>query len=221
LENTGHNFDHGGSLSAFEYGGFIREWQGDDMILEVKNRLLPGDVLEFLPPGSIECIRLRLYEYKSAETGKITEKMTAGENRAVRIPASAFHEEDVVALRQRLPVLCVARNARPLTVEQELQLKQNNKTQGAELGLVRAEDLVRDEGERSRVIQSMKGGKPPKLGAEGCCGLGCNGCLPFWQDEKYEKARQLLSEKKGLKKLPTTSGVAKFPGAATVEASTA
>src|SRR5690606_3755034 len=56
LENTGHNFDHGGSLSAFEYGGVITEWRGDDIILEIKNRLLSGDVLEFLPPGSIECV---------------------------------------------------------------------------------------------------------------------------------------------------------------------
>lgn len=211
LENTGHNFDHGGSLSAFEYGGFIREWQGDDLILEIKNRLLPGDVLEFLPPGSIECIRLRLYEFESAETGKVHAKVTAGEGRAIRISASAFHDEDPAELRRRLPVLCVARKARPLTQEQELQLKQNNKTQAAELGLVRTEDLVRDAGERARIISSMKGGNPPKLGADGCCGLGCNGCLPFWNDEKYQKARQLLSEKKGLQKLPAAHAASEAP----------
>jgi putative protease len=205
LENTGHNFDHGGSLSAFEYGGFIREWDGDDIILEVKNRLLPGDVLEFLPPGSIDCIRLRLYEFESAETGKILDKVTAGEQRAIRIRASALHDENPTELKRRLPTLSVARKARPLTALQELQLKQNNKAQGAELGLVQADSLVRDPSERLRVIQSMKGTKPPKLGAEGCCGLGCNGCLPFWNEEKYEKARALLAGKKGLKKLPTAA----------------
>ncbi len=211
LENTGHNFDHGGSLSAFEYGGFVREWRGDDMIVEVKNRLLPGDVLEFLPAGSIDCIRLRLYEFESAETGKVSDKVTAGEHRAIRIPASAFHDESVEDLKRRLPVLTVARKAKPLTAEQELQLKQNNKTQGAELGFVSAGDLVRDPAERSRVIQSMKGGKPPKLGAEGCCGLGCNGCLPFWNDDKYEKARALLAGKKGIQKLPTTTAAQAHP----------
>lgn len=201
LENTGHNFDHGGSLSAFEYGGFIREWQGDDLILEVKNRILEGDVLEFLPQGSLDCIRLRLYEFQNAENGKVTDKFTAGEHRALRIPLSAFHAEDPQALRRRLPELTVARKARPMTVEQELQLKQNNKTQGAELGLVKTEDLVRPSEERSAVLRSMKGGKPPKLGAEGCCGLGCNGCLPFWKEPKYEKARQLLTTQREVGKL--------------------
>ncbi len=201
LENTGHNFDHGGSLSAFEYGGFIRSWEGDDLILEVKNRILPGDVLEFLPTGSLDCLRLRLYEFVNAANGKITEKFTAGEHRAIRIPATLFHAEDISQLKRDLPELTIARKARPLTEEQELQLKQNNKTQGAELGLVKADDLVRDPGERARIMRSMKGGKPPKLGAEGCCALGCNGCLPFWKEDQYEKARLLLEEKRGLKKL--------------------
>ncbi len=88
LENTGHNFDHGGSLSAFEYGGVVREWQGDDLIVEVKNRLLPGDVLEFLPATGLDCIRLRLYEFVNVDhhnkknDGKVTDKVTAGEGRA-------------------------------------------------------------------------------------------------------------------------------------------
>ncbi len=198
LENTGHNFDHGGSLSAFEFGGFVRCWDGDDLIVEVKNRLLPGDVLEFLPPSRMECIRLRLYEFLSAETGKISDKITAGERRALRLPASLFHQRSVKELKQLLPPLTIARKAKPLTSEQESQLKQNNRVQGAEVGLVKAEDLIRDEGERARVLRSMKGENPPKLGAEGCCGLGCNGCLPFWKEPKYEKARTLLAKSPGM-----------------------
>jgi putative protease len=201
LENTGHNFDHGGSLSAFEYGGLVREWQGDDVIVEVKNRLLPGDVLEFLTAAGLGVVRLRVYEFENADTGKTTDKITAGEQRAIRIPLSAFHAESKLDLKELLPPLTVVRKAKPLTVEQELQLEQNNKTQGAELGLVKAEDLLRSRDERERVLKSMKGRKPPKLGAEGCCGLGCNGCLPFWNDEKYTRARAMLGEKKGLKKL--------------------
>lgn len=200
LENTGHNFDHGGSLSAFEYGGIVRKWQGDDLVLEIKNRLLSGDVLEFLPAGSIECIRLRLYEFTNIDehnpknTGKITDKVTAGEGRAILIPGSSFHNEDLDQLKQILVPLTVARKARPLTDTQALQLKQNLKTQSSELGLIAASDLVRSDDERKSVIASMKGSKPPKLGADGCCGLGCNGCLPFWQDDKYEKARQRLAQ---------------------------
>jgi putative protease len=207
LENTGHNFDHGGSLSAFEYGGVVREWEGDDLIVEVKNRLLPGDVLEFLPAGTIDCIRLRLYEFECVDqhnpknNGKIVEKVTAGEGRAIRIRSSHFHNVDLSVLKSELVPLTVARKARPLTDTQAIQLKQNHKTQSAELGFVASSDLVRSTDERKNVIASMKGGKPPKLGAEGCCGLGCNGCLPFWNEDKYEKARALLSQKDGPQKL--------------------
>lgn len=201
LENTGHNFDHGGSLSSFEYGGMVRSWDGGDLILEIKNRLLAGDVLEFLPAGSIECVRLRLYEFINVDehnpknTGKITDRVTAGEGRAIRIPGSAFHNEDLEHLKRRLPPLTVARKARPLTETQLGQLTQNVKSQSAELGLIAASALVRSDDERRSVIASMKGSQPPKLGALGCCGLGCNGCLPFWNDEKYHKARAQLAKR--------------------------
>ena len=38
--------------------------------------------------------------------------------------------------------------------------------------------------------------KTPRIGTEGCCGKGCNGCLIFWHDDKYQKARELLKTKK-------------------------
>jgi putative protease len=38
--------------------------------------------------------------------------------------------------------------------------------------------------------------RTPRLGIEGCCGRGCNGCLYFWHHSRYERARQLLKSKK-------------------------
>lgn len=38
--------------------------------------------------------------------------------------------------------------------------------------------------------------RSPRLGTEGCCGKGCNGCAIFWHDPSYAKARALLAEKK-------------------------
>jgi len=32
----------------------------------------------------------------------------------------------------------------------------------------------------------------PRLGLDGCCGLGCNGCLMFWNEPKFEGARAKL-----------------------------
>jgi len=129
------------------------------------------------------------------------DKVTAGEQRAIRIPLAQFHDETPLALKARLPLLTVARKARPLTTEQESQLIQNQKSHKVEQGLLPVDSLRRTSENRSQALSSMKGARPPKLGAEGCCGLGCNGCLPFWNDDSYAKARILLSKKRGLQKL--------------------
>lgn len=188
LENTGHDYHAGVSLSAFEFGGVVREWQNDDLIVEVKNRLLPGDVLEFLPPAGGPPIRLRLYEFEDADSGKRSDKITAGEKRALRIPAQCFHTQSPSQLRALLPPLVVARKARPLTDGQKRHLALAQKSQGVELDLVPQESLAKAR----RSSERLRATKAPKLGAEGCCGLGCNGCLPFWHDDKYAVARQRL-----------------------------
>jgi putative protease len=38
--------------------------------------------------------------------------------------------------------------------------------------------------------------KTPRVGLEGCCGKGCNGCMMFWHDPLYAKAREILGKKK-------------------------
>ena len=38
--------------------------------------------------------------------------------------------------------------------------------------------------------------RTPRLGAEGCCGRGCNGCQYFWHDPRYARAREVLRSKK-------------------------
>ncbi|MCH2110392.1 MAG: U32 family peptidase C-terminal domain-containing protein [Polyangiaceae bacterium] len=204
LENTGHNFHHGASLSAFEFAGSIREWDGDDLIMEVKNRLLPGDVIEILPPGSIDNIRVRLYEFEDSKNRKISDKFTSGAKRAIRIRREQLHSENIEELKAQIPPGTVVRKARPLTSEQETILKQNNLTQEVETGLLPAESLLRTEEQSVALRGAIRKTKPPRMGEHGCCGLGCNGCLPFWQDPKYEKARQLLRTKKGLPKLNRT-----------------
>lgn len=194
LDTTGHDLDGGQSLSDFEFGGVIRAWEAESLIVEVKNRLQSGDVLEFLPPGRLECVRLRLYEFESAQTGEKLEKITAGEGRAIRIPRSAFHMEEGEDLETLLPVQTVIRKAKVLSSEQAEQLARNRATQQVELGLIEPTALTR----RSSGRPVGAPVRPPKLGADGCCGLGCNGCLPFWKDDKYERARaRLLSSSRG------------------------
>jgi U32 family peptidase len=181
-----HDYDNGQSLSAFEFAGLIREWTADSLILELRNRLVAGDVLEFLPPGSLACIRLRLYEFEDAETGKRSPKLSAGQGRAVRIPLRAFHRADPDRLRHQLPEGSIVRKRSVLSTEQWQHLNANRSAQQVELGLITMEQLARSK--------AKPGGPrpPPKLGVDGCCGLGCNGCLMFWNEPRFANARQRL-----------------------------
>ena len=38
--------------------------------------------------------------------------------------------------------------------------------------------------------------KTNRIGVEGCCGKGCNGCMMFWEDDQYAKAREVLLKRK-------------------------
>jgi U32 family peptidase len=203
LTNLSHDYNGGQSLSDFEFAGFIRSWEPDALILEVRNRLSEGDVLEFLPaPGAsralspaanadgaseLPCIRLRAYEYIDAATGERKSKVSAGQGQAVRIPLSHFHAEDHAQLRRALPVGSVARKRMILSADDTQHLATMRAAQQVELGLLPAESLLSAQ-PRPKQLRP-----PPRLGAEGCCGLGCNGCLPFWNEPKFARAREKLA----------------------------
>jgi len=38
--------------------------------------------------------------------------------------------------------------------------------------------------------------KTNRVGTDGCCGKGCNGCLIFWEDDMYARAREALQSRK-------------------------
>jgi putative protease len=109
------------------------------------------------------------------------------------------------SLKKHIVVGTVVRKARALTDSQNAALQQNMRAQEVELDLLPKSSLLKDPEQRSQARGALKRQKAPKLGSEGCCALGCNGCLPFWNDPQYERARFKLSEKKGLKKLEVAS----------------
>lgn len=194
LTNLAHDYAGGQSYSPWEFAGLVKEWRGAELVLEVKNRLVPGDVLEFLVPGALHAdIRLRCYEFVSAADGQTLHKISGGEGRAIRLERAQFHAEDPERLPTLLPPGTVVRKSMPLTDAESKQLDHNRLSFAAEQGLVRLERLTTPRAGRATT-------KAPRVGAEGCCGLGCNGCLPFWNEPRYEKARaQLASERGGLR----------------------
>lgn len=201
LTGVAHNYDRTKPVGGWQFGGVIREWDGDDMIFEIRNFLLPGDVIEFLPPQEIEPIRLRVYELEDAKTGEMTEKVNPGQGKAIRIPISVFDQEDTDSLKRRLPALTVGRRETPMSEEERVSRLAEIRAQELERGLISEEEYraIMDDPELLGKRISMKantGHRSPKQGLESCCGKGCNGCLMFWQDDKYAKARAKMKEKK-------------------------
>jgi len=201
LTSVAHNYDRTKPVGGWQYGGIVTQWDGDDMIFEIRNFLLPGDVIEFLPPKEIEPIRLRLYEFVDAKTGDITDKVNPGQGKAIRIPASAFDKENPASIKERIPELTVARRETPMSEEERVSRLSEIRAQELERGLITEEEYrqIMDDPELLGKRISMKantGHRAPKQGIDSCCGKGCNGCLMFWNDDKYAKAREKMKQKK-------------------------
>lgn len=198
LTNHAHNYESTSTMAEWEFAGLIRAVEDDGFIIEVKNRIEAGDVLEFVSPTSRETIFLRIYEFVDAASGEVTQVVNAGQKPIIRVPFSWFDREDLSQLRTAYPEMCIIRKERPLTRDQWDRLKMDREASKIEQGNgsdalyeKRRDDLVDSLAEANKERKF----KTPRLGVEGCCGRGCNGCLIFWQDPTYEKARTLMAQK--------------------------
>ncbi len=199
LTNYAHNYEDTHTLAEWEFAGTIVEVRDDAFIVNVKNRLEAGDVLEFVPPGSDELIRLRLYEYEFANNGKIAETVHAGQKQAIRIPFDAFDHEDKETLIRLLPPLTIIRKEKALSETEWARLKLDHTATRREQDQGTEENYERNRKSLSVALEENlmdRRQRSPRLGIEGCCGKGCNGCAVFWHDPEYARARKLLASKK-------------------------
>jgi U32 family peptidase len=204
LTNHAHGYENTGTLADWEYAGMVMSVEDDAFFIEAKNKLEAGDVLEFVPPvtsgpNGRETILLRIYEFERVKTGKVVEVINPGHETLFRLPFSAFDREDIATLQNRIPANTIIRKERSLTQEQWDRLKLDTETRlieadkgSDEAYAARRENLQQSQAE----ADSSRRPRTPRLGVEGCCGKGCNGCLVFWHDPVYEKARTLLAKKK-------------------------
>ena len=203
LTNYAHNYEQTQTLGEWEFAGIIKEFGDDAIYIEIKNKLIAGDVLEFLPPDGFETILIRLYEFKNSKNGAITSEINAGTKPIISIPLSLFDQEDINTLKSRLPQMTIVRKETPLTQIQWNRMKLDREAQRLEVAgntddpnqtlYTRKREALRNslgEASKTRKIKS------PRFGLDTCCGRGCNGCLMFWHDEAYEKARQIMATKK-------------------------
>lgn len=121
LTEISQNYEYTRTLGDWLFAGSIIEWQGDEAIFEVRNYIDKGEFIEFLIPNSLENIRLTLSEFIDADTGNITEKVSAGQGKKIRIPASAFGEL-ASKIKDILPQYSIARKPTTLTDENETML---------------------------------------------------------------------------------------------------
>lgn len=205
LSNYSHNYEDTQAIGEWEFAGMITEVREDAFILQVKNRIIAGDVLEFLPPdATAETVLLRIYEFEDADKGTLTEKVSGGPQTRVRIPFSLFDQEALESLKERIPPMTIVRKETPLTQKQWDRIRLDKTGMRIEMeGRVDADAVDRLYArQRAKLIESREAGqkdvkfKTARLGIEGCCGRGCNGCMIFWNDPEFEKARALMAKKK-------------------------
>ncbi len=200
LTNYAHDYEHTASIAQWAYAGIVTEVAQDAFLVEVKNKLEPGDVLDFVSPISRETVLLRVYDFERAQDGARLDVVHGSTKTIIRLPFTLFDHEDIEDLRSRFPVYSVLRKERALTDEHWSRIRFDKLVQGLETsGLDNAKAYAR---RRDELIEKIgedgneRRFKTNRIGTEGCCGKGCNGCLIFWQDEKYARAREVLSKRK-------------------------
>jgi len=213
LTNLAHDYESTGSTSFYEYAARVVDWEGDDLIIEGKNRLDAGDVLEFLSPFQREPILLRIYEFKKIKQNNsatfapekkylddaVSDKLHAGQRPLIKIPAADFHLYNPEKLKELLPPMSLIRKEKMNIESEKLKVESRHLSHQLEAGNVREEKY---ETKRQKYFAALDVGdqqispRTPRVGVDGCCGKGCNGCLIFWHDDKYAKAREILKTKK-------------------------
>ncbi|MBY6065943.1 U32 family peptidase [Leisingera aquaemixtae] len=200
LSNLAHDYEHTASLAQWEYAGVVTEVADDAFHVLVKAKLTAGEVLEFVSPIARETVLLRVYDFEVAKDGGRTEVVHGSTQTVIRLPFTLFDHEDIDALKARFPAFTVLRKERALTEEQWNRVRFDKLTQALEISgkdnpkaYARRRDALADSIAQDSNERRFK---TNRVGTEGCCGKGCNGCLIFWQDPQYELARAALQKRK-------------------------
>lgn len=201
LTNLAHDYEHTASIAQWEYAGVVTEVTDEAFLVEAKNKLVAGEVLDFVSPISRETVLLRAYSFERAKDGAQLDVVHGGTKTIIRIPFNLFDHEDIDDLKARFPVYSVMRKERALTDEQWNRIRFDKLTQSMEISGKEAGDRAYDK-RRDDLIESIEEGgndrrfKTNRVGINGCCGKGCNGCLIFWQDDQFARAREELTKRK-------------------------
>ena len=121
LTNLSQNYEYTRTLGDWLFAGSIVEWQEDDAVFEVRNYINSGEFIEFLIPGGLKNLRLTLNEFEDALSGEISNKVSAGQGKKIRIRPSAWNMP-IEEVKKFLPQYVIARKFVPLEGEQRTML---------------------------------------------------------------------------------------------------
>ncbi len=108
LTNISQNYEYTRTLGEWLFAGSITEWQGDEAVFEIRNYIDQGEFIEFLIPGTMENIRISFTQFEDADTGEITSKVSAGQNKKIRLKAENFNRP-IEEIKRLLPQYTIAR----------------------------------------------------------------------------------------------------------------
>jgi putative protease len=206
LENLSHNYEFTKTISNYSFLGQVMEVLEDGFLVEIKNFLEIGDVIEFVSPYYLEPIRLRINEIIDGITGEIKSKISPGKkNQTIKILYSYFNLIEIEKIKAAIPKLTVIRKLledtsynNHIKANKVSFLYENNKATESVLNNVK-ENLRNQIHNNEQSNHSMQ--KRDYKTEKKCCSLGCNGCLMFDNDEKYYALRDKLKQKGIGKKL--------------------
>ena len=124
LTDLSQNYAFTRTLGNYLFAGSIVKWDGDDALFELRNYIESGETIEFLIPNTLDVLKLSLKEFEDAQTGELTSKVSAGQNKTIRIhPASWGKPLDEI--KKLLPQYVIARKFAPLSGENKKMYEKN------------------------------------------------------------------------------------------------
>ena len=121
LTNISQNYEYTRTLGDWLFAGSIVEWQGDEAVFEIRNYINHGEFIEFLIPNTLQNLRISFNEFEDADTGEITTKVSAGQNKKIRLKAANF-SQPIAEIKKLLPQYTIARKPAVLTPDNETML---------------------------------------------------------------------------------------------------
>ena len=116
LTNISQNYEYTRTLGEWLFAGSIVEWDGDDAIFELRNYIAGGEEIEFLIPGGLDNLKLKLDKFEDAITGEITDKVSAGQGKRIRLKPEVWGK-DINEVKKLLPQYVIARKFQGLNGE--------------------------------------------------------------------------------------------------------